>query len=110
MKKYVDFEIIEHKPKTNVYEVRAKSDDFVLGKIKWYAPWRQYCFFPVDWNSLIKAIRELRYGISKHEDIDVVRLSDVLGLLKDNELVFSRGCLKQVSDFIEKLMKERKKK
>ena len=109
MKKYVYFELIDKKPKTNVYEVRTKSDDFVLGIVKWYFPWRQYCFFPVNWKSLIEQVEALRLGLSKHDDIDVVRLSDVLRLLKDNELVFSRGCWKQVDDFIEKLMTERKR-
>lgn len=52
MKKYyVDFEVIpkksyETKRKTDKYSVFAKSDGEALGIIKWYAPWRQYCFFP----------------------------------------------------------------
>lgn len=68
---YLNFNCVGHKPKTDVYEVSSKSDDSVLGTIKWYAPWRQYCFFPTE------------------------------------DKVFSRGCLNQVNEFIDKLMKER---
>lgn len=46
MKEHMYFELVDRKPKTNVYEVRSKNDHFVLGVIKWYAQWRQYCFFP----------------------------------------------------------------
>lgn len=72
MKEYLYFKLVGHKPRTDVYEVRAKSDDFILGTIKWYAPWRQYCFFPTE------------------------------------DKVFSKGCLNQVNEFIDKLMEERK--
>lgn len=68
------FKLVGHKPKTDVYEVRAKSDDFVLGIIKWHAPWRQYCFFPTE------------------------------------DTYWSRGCMNQINEFIDKLMKERRRK
>ena len=32
--------------KTKVWEIISKVDDSVLGYIKWYANWRQYCFYP----------------------------------------------------------------
>lgn len=44
--KYLIFVLKERKPKTEVWEVRTKSDNSLLGIIKWYAQWRQYCFFP----------------------------------------------------------------
>lgn len=37
---------------TEVWNVFSKSDDSLLGllgllgQIRWYAPWRRYCFFP----------------------------------------------------------------
>ena len=37
---------IEKKPKTWVYGVVSLSQGWRLGLVKWYAPWRQYCFFP----------------------------------------------------------------
>jgi hypothetical protein len=46
MKKYVTFELTEKKPKTNVYNVRAKNDGTFLGSIYWHFPWRQYIFEP----------------------------------------------------------------
>ena len=46
MKSYIDYELIEEKPKTDVYQVYSRSSFDELGIIKWYAPWRQYCFFP----------------------------------------------------------------
>jgi len=44
--KYVFFKKIASKPKTDVYEIIEKKEESVLGIIKWYAPWRQYCFYP----------------------------------------------------------------
>jgi hypothetical protein len=32
--------------KTDVYDVLSKSSGTILGHIKWYGPWRQYCFMP----------------------------------------------------------------
>src|SRR4030042_2753583 len=52
--KYVDQEFegkyfssvwYESKPSTGVWLLYSKSAEG-LGFIKWYAPWRQYCFFP----------------------------------------------------------------
>jgi len=40
--------LAEQKPKTNVYFIQTKNGDVDLGVVKWYAPWRQYTFFPVD--------------------------------------------------------------
>lgn len=31
---------------TQVWAVVSKSSDAHLGLVKWYAKWRQYCFFP----------------------------------------------------------------
>lgn len=46
--KYLEFKLSEIKPKTLVYKVLSKSSDFLLGIIKWYSRWRQYCFFPTE--------------------------------------------------------------
>lgn len=45
--KYITMIKIEDKPKTSVFAVESKHDD-QLGIVKWYAPWRQYTFFPED--------------------------------------------------------------
>jgi len=42
--KYLCFEELEVKPKTKQFAVKNISG-FILGCVKWYAPWRRYCFF-----------------------------------------------------------------
>lgn len=32
--------------KTRIVNVINRSSKAVLGQIKWYGPWRQYCYFP----------------------------------------------------------------
>lgn len=32
--------------KTSVWEISSNSNGAVLGYVKWYGAWRQYCFFP----------------------------------------------------------------
>ena len=47
MSRYLDFKLLENKPKTKVIEVKSKSQLYGrLGIIKWYPRWRQYAFFP----------------------------------------------------------------
>jgi len=70
---YIKFEIIYENPKTNVYSVKNRKSESLLGFIKWYGAWRQYCFFPVnstvyssgcmkDINDFIEKITEERKG------------------------------------------------
>jgi hypothetical protein len=42
--KYLSFEELEVKTKTKQFIVRNKLTGFILGHVKWYAPWRKYCF------------------------------------------------------------------
>lgn len=42
--KYMEFWLIEKKPKTNKYEVYNKKSGDVLGWISWYSVWRQYVY------------------------------------------------------------------
>lgn len=49
-KEYIKFIEIEVKSKTSVWQITG-NDGNVLGHVKWYAPWRRYCFFPAS-NSL----------------------------------------------------------
>ena len=46
MSKYLEFNIIELKPKTKVIKVMSKLHGNTLGVIKWFGRWRQYGFFP----------------------------------------------------------------
>ena len=44
--KYLVFEELPTKTKTRyVNVINIRSGNFI-GEIKWYGPWRQYCFFP----------------------------------------------------------------
>ena len=47
--KYMMFKLskLENKKTYNI-KVLAKSNLTVLGEIKWYVPWRKYCFFTVE--------------------------------------------------------------
>jgi len=42
------FELIEERPKTQVWSVRNTHSDDFIGDIKWNPAWRKYCFFPQD--------------------------------------------------------------
>jgi len=42
---YLVFREFETEGKTNRYYVLSKSQH-ILGTIKWYGAWRQYCFYP----------------------------------------------------------------
>ena len=65
--KYMEFDIVGDTGKTEIWNITSKSSDFLLGQIKWYGPWRQYCFFPSGqcvfnngcMNDIINAIKEL---------------------------------------------------
>ena len=46
IRKHLTFKIIEHKPKTKVYNVISNYDNSLLGSIYWYGKWRQYIFEP----------------------------------------------------------------
>jgi len=44
--KYVEFDKIGDSGKTEIWNIISKSSGFILGQIKWYGAWRQYCFWP----------------------------------------------------------------
>ena len=44
--KYLSFIELKPKPKTKVFAVKNKLYEDILGYVKWYGPWRKYCFFP----------------------------------------------------------------
>ncbi len=46
MSKYLDFDCIGWTGKTDVWNVLSKFQGSVLGQIKWFGQWRQYCFWP----------------------------------------------------------------
>jgi hypothetical protein len=44
--KYIQFELIEQKPKTSVWVCKNIRANQELGQVKWYPAWRSYCYFP----------------------------------------------------------------
>lgn len=46
---YLTFREVKASPgrKTKIWVVRG-TGDIKLGEVRWYAPWRQYCFYPED--------------------------------------------------------------
>ena len=44
---YLTFEkTAQQPPKTSAWECKNAKSGTVLGIVKWYGPWRQYCYFP----------------------------------------------------------------
>ena len=66
--KYIYFVKIEDKPKTSVWECRSRSSQALLGIVKWYSPWRQYCFLPES---------DTVFNVGCHKDIN-----DFIGQLR----------------------------
>jgi hypothetical protein len=79
--KYIAFKILEEKPKTKVWLCYNKKSSANLGVIKWYTPWRQYCFCP------------------KYND----------SFISTHYTVYSAGCLNDISEFIKSLNDELKR-
>jgi len=46
--KYINFVKIDlrGKIKTSIWSCRNNKSGTELGQVKWYPPWRQYCYFP----------------------------------------------------------------
>jgi len=74
MGKYMEAQLLEQEPdaKTQRWQIRSKGDGSVLGVVKWFGPWSQYCFFVMD------------------------------------VAVFSAGCFKDLTSFLEELNRKHK--
>ena len=44
--KYIHFVVIKELKKTKIYGCYNNNSSEKLGEVKWYGPWRQYCYFP----------------------------------------------------------------
>ena len=78
--KYLEFDEVGWTGKTEIWNVLSKSSGYILGQIKWYGPWRQYCFFPspqttfnpaclADISKLIKELMAKRRTTKKMEGL-----------------------------------------
>ena len=43
---YIHFKVLDDTRKTTVWQCLSNRSNDCLGLVKWYGPWRQYCFFP----------------------------------------------------------------
>jgi hypothetical protein len=85
MKSYIEFKEIPTTTKTKRFEVVSKTDGSKLGEIKWHSPYRKYAIFIwSDW----------RQGFMGGIDVKI----------------FDTTCLDEISQFIKKLMEEKRKK
>lgn len=75
MDKYLEFIVIEQKPKTKVIEVKSKLRGVLLGTIRWFGRWRQYAFFPeVATVFNIECLADIQFYIKKlKEERDYAR-------------------------------------
>jgi len=46
LSKYMIFELVSNAGKTEIWNVRARRTGDLLGQIKWFGRWHQYCFYP----------------------------------------------------------------
>lgn len=44
--KFIHFLVIDIKHTTKVWACCNTGTETELGRVKWFSPWRQYCFFP----------------------------------------------------------------
>jgi hypothetical protein len=73
--RYLEFDRVGYTGKTDVWNVLSRSTGFVLGQIKWFGRWRQYCFFPTPksvfnpkcMEDICKLIKELMALRGNHE-------------------------------------------
>jgi hypothetical protein len=104
---YIEFKLVEQKPKTSVYHVLNKRYGDVLGTIKWYAQWRQYCFVPSLTGLREMFADEFLYPDRFYEKNELqAKLKNILDKADKGLTVFSAGCMLDITDFIRKLMLE----
>lgn len=44
---HIHFVKVADKPKTSVWTCRNNRTGGELGRVRYYGPWREYCYFPV---------------------------------------------------------------
>jgi hypothetical protein len=126
MKSYIEFKEIPTTTKTKLFHVISKTDGSKLGEIKWHSPYRKYSFQVRSKNTItaikIGSTEELQYGLgyfsgaftrSQKIHISEEALKGVKDITIYNEIdtkIFDTTCLDEISQFIKKLMEEKRKK
>jgi hypothetical protein len=71
--KYLAFVVAPSKGKTKVVAIVNRHYDEVIGEIRWFGRWRQYCFFPYDgtvWNTdCMESVQEVINQLKKEREI-----------------------------------------
>lgn len=62
---YLKFIVVPQRSKTKIIDIINIRHDEVIGEIKWFGRWRQYCFYPNDntiWNkTCLDDVQEVIY-------------------------------------------------
>lgn len=71
--KYLAFAVAPTKGKTKVILIINRHHEEVIGEIKWFSRWRQYCFFPYNdtiWNTTcIMDVQEVIDKLKKEREL-----------------------------------------
>jgi hypothetical protein len=104
---YMEAEVTEIKPKTLVWTIRNKNNGYVLGWVKWYAPWRQYCFYP---NMGFKELRDkfvhtflLPDRYYEKNELQKMQKNILDDWEREMQLIFSASCMQTIVDFTKRL-------
>jgi len=77
--KYIEFNLVCQKPKTQVYVVRNIKSQSIIGYIKWLCAWRQYCFFPEpDTVYSVGCLQDIIEFINKEAELKRANLKDII--------------------------------
>lgn len=88
MNEYLEYRILEKKPKTLVVGVFSKKHGDLLGRIQWFGRWRRYAFFPGCGTAFDKGcldsingrIKTLEEGRLKEKSLESMSLSELMGV------------------------------
>lgn len=91
MNEYLEFRILEQKPKTLVVGVFSKKSGDLLGRVQWFGRWRRYAFFPTEGTAfdiscigeIAKRIKTLEEGRLKEKSLESMSLSELMGVYCD---------------------------
>lgn len=65
MGKWIKFELTKSFGVTKAWEV-STNKEVSIGHIKWYSPWRKYCFFPIGGTVYaLSCLRDIAYFMER---------------------------------------------
>ena len=73
--KYLAFVVVPSKGKTKIITIINRHHEEVIGEIRWFSRWRQYCFFPYDgtiWNTTcMEDVQNVINGLKEERNINL---------------------------------------